>query len=290
MIEYHADDYGLFPEQSRRILDTIKNGVCNGISIMPNSSCLDQCMEMLFELDPERKIRISLHLNLVEGAALADPGQISMLIDKKGLFCNSFEKLFILSFLPGRNQLKKQIETEFAAQIRRCKPYLKDSKISLDSHTHIHMIPLVFTAMINAAQKENAEIERIRIPSEQWKAYQVQNGRLKGKKIINYLKAMLLNVCAWWNCRRYSSEEWIKRKCVFAGVLCSGRMDSDVIENIVPNLIRIAERNKSDLELLFHPGGVYENKDLETLTFYPDRVFLSDSNRRIEAEALKYKG
>lgn len=36
-IEYHADDYGLCPAQSREILDCYTDGRLNAVSIMPNS-------------------------------------------------------------------------------------------------------------------------------------------------------------------------------------------------------------------------------------------------------------
>ena len=63
MIEYHADDYGLFPEQSRHIMECYHKGALNGISIMPNSPYLKECMdeitdirEKLFVLPDETKV------------------------------------------------------------------------------------------------------------------------------------------------------------------------------------------------------------------------------------------
>ena len=39
-IWFHADDYGVTPEQSKRILDCYKQGVLNSISVLPNSPLL----------------------------------------------------------------------------------------------------------------------------------------------------------------------------------------------------------------------------------------------------------
>ena len=50
MIEYHADDYGLFPAQSRHIADCYYNGALNGISIMPNSPYLKECMDEIEDI------------------------------------------------------------------------------------------------------------------------------------------------------------------------------------------------------------------------------------------------
>ena len=67
MTEFHADDYGLFPAQARRILQCYEKGALNGVSIMPNSPCLEQCLEML----PETGIALTVHLNLMEGRSAA---------------------------------------------------------------------------------------------------------------------------------------------------------------------------------------------------------------------------
>ena len=68
-VEYHADDYGLFPAQSRRILDCSDHGVLNAISIMANSPYLPECMEMLRSY--QDRLKITLHLNFMEGRAFS---------------------------------------------------------------------------------------------------------------------------------------------------------------------------------------------------------------------------
>ncbi len=290
MIEYHADDYGLFPMQSGRILETIRNGACNGISIMPNSPFLEECMEMLRKADPDGKVRIAVHLNLVEGKPSLTPDQVDLLTDDAGVFANSFGRLMIASLLPGRKRLKKQIEDEFTAQIHRCRPYLRDGLLCLDSHTHIHMIPMVFDAMLAAAEREKIPVFRIRIPREEWSAYRIKGRKLEGKTFINCIKSLVLNLCARWILSHSKPEGWRQNIPVFAGVLCSGRMDWDVMEFVAPKLAEIAALHETDLELLFHPGSVLEENDFNALTFQGDRSFLSSENRKIEADTLKRLG
>ena len=41
-IDVHADDYGLTMNTSRGIMEGIKAGKLNSISIMPNTSCFDK--------------------------------------------------------------------------------------------------------------------------------------------------------------------------------------------------------------------------------------------------------
>lgn len=53
MIEYHADDYGMFRTQSQHIIDCYHNGALNGISIMPNSPYLAECMDAIKDINNE---------------------------------------------------------------------------------------------------------------------------------------------------------------------------------------------------------------------------------------------
>ena len=67
MTEFHADDYGLFLEQSKRILECYEHGVLNGTSIISNGPELNECLRVL----PEKGMQLSVHLNLMQGQCLA---------------------------------------------------------------------------------------------------------------------------------------------------------------------------------------------------------------------------
>ena len=98
-IWFHADDYGVTPEQSKRILDCYKQGVLNSISVLPNSPALVECRELLEETDPEHQIRRVLHINLVEGRPVAGAERVSMLVDEQGMFSCSFVKLWLWNYI-----------------------------------------------------------------------------------------------------------------------------------------------------------------------------------------------
>ena len=94
-IEYHADDYGLFPNQSHRILDCHRNGNLNGISVFPNSPHLPECMSDMHLFSEE--VAVTVHLNLMEGKSLS---QVPLLTDEEGRLNSSFGGLLLRSFLP----------------------------------------------------------------------------------------------------------------------------------------------------------------------------------------------
>ena len=64
MIEFHADDYGMFPAAARRIIHCINKGSLNGISLMPNGLYLDECMEILKE-ECTKEVKLAIHFNIM---------------------------------------------------------------------------------------------------------------------------------------------------------------------------------------------------------------------------------
>ena len=79
MIYFCADDYGLSDISSKRILECIEKGALNKVSVFPNITQVD------LKEDLENKdVRISLHLNLVEGKCMAKPEEIPLIAHKDG--------------------------------------------------------------------------------------------------------------------------------------------------------------------------------------------------------------
>ena len=52
-LDIHADDYGLTLHTSRDILECMKKGKLDSISVLTNMSCSGKCMELLAETIPE---------------------------------------------------------------------------------------------------------------------------------------------------------------------------------------------------------------------------------------------
>ena len=78
MIYFCADDYGLCETSSMHIQQCIDNGGLNKVSIFPNFEQVD--------LSKLKNIRLSLHLNLVEGRCMSDVTEIDLIADENGNF------------------------------------------------------------------------------------------------------------------------------------------------------------------------------------------------------------
>ena len=161
MIYFCADDYGLCKETSSHIEKCIEQGVLNKVSVFPNFEEID--FRKLFAV---KNIRVSLHLNLVEGKCMADAGSLTLLADESGTFKNTFFGIFVKSLL-NRKKFADEVYREIREQVLWWKGILPQGvSFSVDSHQHTHMIPAVFSALLRVLEDEKIHPEYMRIPAE----------------------------------------------------------------------------------------------------------------------------
>ncbi|MCR4850761.1 MAG: ChbG/HpnK family deacetylase [Lachnospiraceae bacterium] len=284
MIEYHADDYGMFPAASRRITDCIENGCINGISLMPNGQCFSQCMEIL-KKECTKPVRLSVHLNLITEKPLCDPGMIPDLVDDNGFFAVTYGKILAASLIPSkRRRYKEQIKTELGKQIDVCLPYMEEQKsVRLDSHRHIHMVPVVFESLQELVDEKDLNVSYIRIIRERFSFYR-KIGRFECFRPVNIIKAVLLDYLGMID-RHRCPRLYKKGNANFASILFSGCMTEKNIGLILENITSASGDLLEDTELMLHPGAVLEEDDLALIHDIEDRKYLSDPMRIKEAEA-----
>ncbi len=286
MIEFHADDYGMFPGASRRILQCINDGVLNGISLMPNGLYLDKSMELFREQCEGKDVKLAIHFNIMTEKPLSDPKEIPDLTDSDGYFNVSYGKLLKSYIIPGmKKRYKKQIKQELAKQLDRCLPFFSDQgSIRIDSHRHFHMVPFVFDVIAELIEERNLDVSYIRIIHERPVFYKGLS-HFEYFKPINVIKVILLNT--------FSSIDRIKHRALydkvkadFASILFSGCMTWNNLNLILKNIRNNPEAFEGNIELMFHPGSIFEEKDLERIHDIEDRAYMSDALRSKEAFAL----
>lgn len=278
-IEYHADDYGLFPAQSRRILDCAENGVLNAVSVMTNGPYLAACMEAFQPYSG--RVALSVHLNFMEGRAFC-PG---LLTDGTGIFHTSFGALLLHSFLPDRGKYRAALREEIRAQIHALLPYLGEERgLRVDGHAHYHMLPVVFDALMDIIREEGLSVSYIRVPADPIRLYLRHWGALEGFRPVNLVKVLVLDLLAWRNTRKYRDFFQKTERRVFLGVLFSGNMCLQNVSAVLPEAKALAVKKGWGVEVLAHPGGVYEAEDTQALTHRDDKAFLINKNRRKEAD------
>lgn len=277
-IECHADDYGLFPVQSHRILDCRRNGNLNGVSIFGNSPHLQECVSDLYPFLDD--VAVTVHLNLIEGQSLCN---VPLLTDSEGNLNCSFVRLLLQSFLPGRNALRLQLKQELEAQIRSVQDALPQGiPLRLDGHAHYHMIPVVFDAMMDVIREQQLPVTYIRIPREYVRLYIRHFRKLRDFSPINLIKVLVLNSLTLLARMKHGAYLKTLEQKLFLGVCLSGRMYYENAAQLLPDARKLAARKGMDLEILGHPGGVYEPGDIARITSREDAEFLTSPLRKQE--------
>ncbi len=156
---FNADDFGISPGVNQAIFKAHTEGVLNSTSIMINLKYAPQAIELSQQMP---NLQIGLHANLTNEYSVLPSPQIPLLVDDKGKFRHGFVNLALLSVLHPK-ELKRQVKIEVRAQIE--KALASGLKLThLDSHRHVHMIPMIFKAFLEL--KEEYKIPRLRFVNE----------------------------------------------------------------------------------------------------------------------------
>ncbi len=251
VIYFCADDYGLCDQVSHHIRQGIHNGVLNKVSVFPNF-----CIPDLNSICESKEVRLSLHLNLVEGKCMANREEINLLADKNGNLKHRFGGLFRL-WLFRTPQLEEQLYREIKAQVLFWNQHLpKGVPFCIDSHQHTHMIPAVFRALVRVLTEENIALHYMRIPAEPILPYLKTPSLYTTYQPANLLKQWLLNFL-WLINQKQSNAKNIPTS-LFMGILFSGKMEEKRVRKMLPKYQKIAEKKGLDIEVLFHPGYLSE--------------------------------
>lgn len=291
LFDFHADDFGISQNSCNDIISLAENKIINSLSILPNMNTFSYAVDLLKNNRPIfESIKITVHLNFMEGHCCANPDSIPDLVDEKGYFKISWGKLFIYNYIPFlRNKIKLQLKTEIIAQTQKCidAGLYNNKLLRFDGHQHTHMIPLVFEALIMAVEHfENNGIktEYIRNTEDPIRPYYKANDIKNTFAKINIIKCLILNF--------YSIKIKSKLKKMnlpvnyLCGVFFSGNMDFERLSKILPYYIIKPKKQNRIIEILFHPGSVLKDEITEEFVKPDFNVFHLSEGRKIEYQAL----
>lgn len=294
---FHADDFGITPAQSKRILECCDgypggHGLLSSLSVLAGSPRFEECATLL-DARPT-SLRVGVHLNFVEGPCCADPADVPLLVDEKGLFKLGYGGLLAGSWGSGAKELRRQLTVEAAAQIGRVVGRFPElaGHLRVDGHQHTQLIPVVFDATLDAISQSGCTLEYLRVPTEPTGAF-LSSGVAGTIKPVNWVKHMLLNAL-WRRDRRVLEASGLARyqdvSAVFCGVLFSGHMDEARVCRVLPALASKAGEKGMALELLFHPGRVASAGECLNPALPGFVEFSCGEGRDVEHDALRSEG
>lgn len=279
MIYICADDYGLCDVASGHIQHCIDEGALGKVSVFVNFDKVD-----LHKISEKKNIRISLHLNLVEGRCMADKNELGLIVDENGNMKLDFGGLFKAWVLRGK-ELEKQVYKEIKAQVVYWKSILPESiPFCVDSHQHTHMIPAVFRALVRVLSEEEINLKHMRVPAEPLLPFIQTPSLYFTYSPVNIIKQWLLKLL--WQINKKCARKHKIPTSHFFGILLSGKMDEKRVSKILPKYKKLSEKDGRDIEVLFHPGYLDESESgfgSKNIVF--EKFYLSE-NRKTEFDSI----
>lgn len=294
VIEIHADDYCLSHHGSEDILNCIRAGKLDSISVLTNMTCYEEFAEKYIKEKntfPHKPL-LTVHLNFMEGHCLAEPALVPHLVDENGYFNISWATLFIWNYSPKKIMIiKKELKEEIKAQTEKFIRFFGNTApLRFDGHQHTQMIPLVYWALLEVIVEQRYYTQYIRITREPVIPYLSEFSLWKTYKPVNWIKNILLNFLATnmektieenrpdWQCKNTPMFLW--------GVVMSGHMDSTRFHKLLPKMKKQAEKKGRHLEILFHPGTVLIEELTEEFCNKDANEFHISSGRHLEYETV----
>lgn len=278
---YCVDDYGMTPLTSDRIDECLVHGAANKIAVFPNTNMTD-IPERLASM---KQVSPSVHITLVEGKCLSAKENLPLLVDQDGHFTNSFFELLVLSLSSCRKDFSRQIYIEMKAQILNALTlFPKGTPIMLDSHQHVHMIPAIFSQLMQVVRDLNLDVSYIRIPAEPILPYLCSPSLYPQYCSINAIKHWVLKFCHLFN-RKKLAESGIPT-ALFCGIMFSGNMNYDRMKVLIPKYLRLAKKKGCGVEFLFHCGYTNPGEPLFDERKIAFHSFYYSEGRKNEYDAL----
>ena len=219
----NADDYGYYPCISKGILEAAKVGALTATGILANSPGL---ADQLAWLDGVDNLDLGVHLNLTFRQPLT-AGMAGKLAQWQGSFPSANAMSALL--LTGKISLA-DVRGEWRAQIEACQG---KSLRFLNSHEHIHMLPVLFPLALELAQ--DYDIPQVRLTQAEWRSpfgvsALIRNTLMQTMQVVN--------------------QRRLKAKTpLFLGLSRSGKLDYDYLATVFAKL-----KSGQCYELMCHPG------------------------------------
>lgn len=152
----NADDFGRHPLINRAVAECVERGCLRSATLMPGGKAFDDAVDKALA-HPE--LGVGIHFTLVNGYPVRPPEEIPSLVTEDGVFYDDYIH-FVKRYLTRKVRME-DVRRELAAQAEK----MAQTGLSLthvDSHQHMHVLPGIFDAVLDAAAA--IHIDAVRIP------------------------------------------------------------------------------------------------------------------------------
>jgi len=223
-----ADDFGAAEEVNDAVEQGHRDGILTAASLMVSAPAAASAVARAKTLP---RLRVGLHIVLVDGKPTLPASAIPDLVDDAGMFRNDMTAAALRMFcLPRvRRQLEAEIEAQFDA--------FRATGLTLDhvnTHKHFHLHPTVASAILRVGKRYG--LRAVRVPLEpRWLLRRVEPN-------LNGSRDWLLTPWMLLSRRRFRAAKMCVPDQVFglawSGAMTPGRV-LGLLENLPPGLTEI---------------------------------------------------
>ena len=174
-----ADDFGLDEAVNAAVEQASRDGILTCASLMVGAPAARDAVERARRLP---RLKVGLHLVLVDGRPVLPPGDVPDLVDASGAFDDNMLRAGLRFFFSRR--ARRQLAAEIGAQFLA----FQATGLALDhvnAHKHMHIHPTV-AALIVAIGREFG-MRAVRVPAEPWRA--LSRAAAEGARVLPPLYA-----------------------------------------------------------------------------------------------------
>jgi hopanoid biosynthesis associated protein HpnK len=153
-----ADDFGLAGEVNEAVETAHQRGILTAASLMVAGHAAQDAIARAHKLP---RLRVGLHIVLVEGRPTLSPERVPGLVDAQGVFRTDMTRLGFDIAL--RRDMRRQLRTEIEAQFEA----YRATGLALDhvnAHKHFHLHPMIATEIISVGARHG--LRGLRVPRE----------------------------------------------------------------------------------------------------------------------------
>lgn len=229
----NADDFGRHVLINQAVAQCVEQGCLRSATLMPGGKAFDDAVHTA-QTHPD--LGVGIHFTLVNGYPVLPPEEIPSLVTADGVFYDDYIH-FVKRFLSGKVRME-EVRRELAAQAEK----VTRTGLALthvDSHQHMHVLPGIFSAVLDAA--EAIQLDAVRIPRTP--LFAGDSGSL-GQLIGRFGLAVLADLAG-----REAKRRGFRTPDHFAGIVAGEAVHEGHFRHIIEML------KPGATEVMMHPGA-----------------------------------
>jgi hopanoid biosynthesis associated protein HpnK len=238
----NADDFGWTEGVNRGIVEAFRNGIVTSTSLLANGLAFASGVATAKSAPG---LAVGVHLNLSDGAPVADRESVPNLLNDEGLFTAGPESLLLRR--ARRGLPLNEVEAEWDAQIQK----VRDAGIApthLDGHKHVHMLPGLFEIALRLAKRHDIGAIRVSLEASSLRAaLSAGNKKRAGLVLKQGVQARGLKLLAR-DAREQAERAGIATADYFCGIAQTGQLTLAGVTQFLKSL------PEGITELMCHPG------------------------------------